>query len=93
MIKVIMRAVLFHLIDQRDRFMVSEKIITFRQIGQIRNTLHGLPWWSRVKNPPANAQDTDSIPGLERSHMPECAESLCSAMREATTNEKLTHHS
>ena len=24
-----------------------------------------------VKNPPANAQDTDSIPGPERSHMPQ----------------------
>ena len=30
----------------------------------------GLPGGSQVKSPPANAGDTSSIPGLERSHMP-----------------------
>ena len=30
----------------------------------------GLPGGSVMKNPPANAGDMDSIPGLERSHMP-----------------------
>ena len=29
----------------------------------------GFPGGSVVKNPPANAGDTGSIPGLERSHM------------------------
>ena len=30
----------------------------------------GLPWWCSGKNPPANAGDTGSIPGLGRSHVP-----------------------
>ena len=30
----------------------------------------GFPGGSVVKNPPANAADTDSIPGLGRSHVP-----------------------
>ena len=30
----------------------------------------GLPWWRSGKNPPANAGDTGSIPGLGRSHVP-----------------------
>ena len=29
--------------------------------------LHGLPWWLRVKNPPASMGDMGSITGLERS--------------------------
>ena len=31
----------------------------------------GLPWWSRGKNPPANAGDRGWIPGGARSHMPQ----------------------
>ena len=30
----------------------------------------GVPGGSVVKNPPANAEDTGSIPGLGRSHVP-----------------------
>ena len=30
----------------------------------------GLPWFQRFKNPPANAGDTGSIPGPERSPTP-----------------------
>ena len=33
--------------------------------------LLGFPGGSVVKNPPANAGDTDSIPDPERSHMPQ----------------------
>ena len=35
-----------------------------------KNYLLGLPWWSVVKNLPANVGDTGSIPGLGRFHMP-----------------------
>ena len=38
----------------------------------IKKQVGGLPYFpggSVVKNPPANAGDTDSIPGLGRSHM------------------------
>ena len=31
----------------------------------------GFPGGSVVRNPPANAGDTDSIPGPGRSHMPQ----------------------
>ena len=31
----------------------------------------GLPWWSMLKNPPANIEDTSSIPALGRFHMPQ----------------------
>ena len=31
--------------------------------------LVGLPWWLSSKNLPANAEDTGSIPDLERSHI------------------------
>ena len=38
----------------------------------LKNTKkQGLPWWlNDKKNPPANARDMGSIPGLGRSHMP-----------------------
>ena len=38
---------------------------------EFKNTLSGFPGNSVVKNPPAKAGDTGSIPGLGRSHMPE----------------------
>ena len=34
------------------------------------DTPQGFPGGAVVKNPPANAGDTGSIPGLGRSHMP-----------------------
>ena len=37
---------------------------------QIKEMFSGFPGDSVVKNPPANAGDTDSSPDLERSHMP-----------------------
>ena len=37
---------------------------------QIKTTMRGFPGGTVVKNPPANAGDTGSSPGLERSHMP-----------------------
>ena len=37
----------------------------------LRILLAGFPGGSVVKNPPANAEDTGSIPGLGRSHMPQ----------------------
>ena len=57
----------------------------------------GFPGGAVVENPPANAGDMGSSPGLGRSHMPRsnwacepqllslCVWSLCSATREAAT--------
>ena len=36
-----------------------------------RTPREGFPGGPRIKNPPANAGDTGSIPGLGRSHMPQ----------------------
>ena len=36
-----------------------------------RNLRWGFPGGSATKNPPANAGDVDSFPGLGRSHMPQ----------------------
>ena len=61
----------------------------------LKRTLLGFPGGTVVENLPANAGDTDSSPGLVRSHMPRnnwarepqllslCVWSLCSATREA----------
>ena len=38
---------------------------------QIKTTWEDFPGGSVVKNPPANAGDTGSIPGPGRSHMPQ----------------------
>ena len=38
--------------------------------GRIRNNCLGFPGGAVVENPPANAGDTGSSPGLGRSHMP-----------------------
>ena len=63
---------------------------------QINKKVQGFPGGTVVKNPPANAGDTGSSPGLGRSHMPRSnwarepqllslhVWSLCSATREAT---------
>ena len=48
-------------LDSRDR---SEGFISFKSY------IQDLPAGPVVKNPPANAGDMGSIPGLGRSHMP-----------------------
>ena len=40
------------------------------------NRIQGFPGGSVVKNPPANAGDTDLIPGLGKSHMPRATKSV-----------------
>ena len=40
------------------------------EISQIKKEKGGFPAGSVVKHPPTNAEDTDSIPDLGRSHMP-----------------------
>ena len=72
--------------------------LSIRQIkGLSKLLLQGFPGGAVVENPPANAGDTGSSPGLGRSHMPRSkwarepqllslrlrAWSLCSATREA----------
>ena len=39
--------------------------------GKSKNMVSNFPGGTVVKNPPANAGDTDSIPGPGRSHMPQ----------------------
>ena len=51
-------------------------------ICQLKKQEEGFPFGSVVKNPPANAEDTDSIPGPGRSYMPQSNLSPC-----ATTTE------
>ena len=41
---------------------------------QIKTTKKGFPGGTVVKNPPANAGDTGSSPGLGGSHMPQSNE-------------------
>ena len=73
-------------------------------IGGLKNQVRGFPGGTVVKNPPANAGDVGSSPGLRRSHMPWSKEarapqllSLCSRACEpqllspcATTTEACT---
>ena len=68
--------------------------LLFKKIS-LKNRSRGFPGGAVVENPPANAGDTGSSPGLGRSHMPRsnwarepqllslCIWSLCSATREA----------
>ena len=37
---------------------------------RVKDTVEGFPGGAVVRNPPANAGDTGSSPGLGRSHMP-----------------------
>ena len=46
------------------------KLVTSMQPApRLRTTVQGFPGGAVVKNPPANAGDTDSSPGPGRSHM------------------------
>ena len=69
---------------------------SFTALAAIKDHVMGFPGGAVVKNPPANAGDTGSSPGLGRSHMlrsnwahePQLLSlriwSLCSTTREAT---------
>ena len=74
----------------------SEILFYLEQVESYLKLLHwDFPGGTVVKNPPANAGDSGSSPGLGRSHMPRsnrarepqllslCIWSLCSATREA----------
>ena len=70
--------------------------LSFKLEGESKSFDKGFPGGAVVENPPANAGDTGSSPGLGRSHMPQSGWarepqllslrvwSLCSAAREAT---------
>ena len=45
--------------------------MTLVRLLDIRSKYRGFPGGAVVKNPPANAGDTDSSSGLGRSHMPQ----------------------
>ena len=67
----------------------------WHRLSSFKMVFRGFPGGAVVENPPANAGDTGSSPGLGRSHMPQsswarepqllslCIWSLCSATREA----------
>ena len=44
------------------------------QLASLKTKSQAFPGGSLVKNPPANAGDTGSVPGLGRSHMPQSNE-------------------
>ena len=58
------------------KILLVEKIhdsrisVIIPQINNKKNILQGFPGGAVVENPPANAGDTGSSPGLGRSHMP-----------------------
>ena len=45
-------------------------ILCYSQQYILKSTKQDFPGGAVVKNPPANAEDTGSSPGLGRSHMP-----------------------
>ena len=49
----------------------SEEEPLISSSGQLQEPLQDFPGDAMVKNPPASAGDTSSIPGLGRSHMPQ----------------------
>ena len=69
----------------------------------IEEITRDFPGSSGIENPPANSEDTGSVPGPGRSHMPQgnrpCAEPACprapySAIREALSPQvESSHHS
>ena len=51
--------------------VLHNPIITYLIVIILRDIFSGFPGGTVVKNPPANAGDTDSSPGPVRSHMPQ----------------------
>ena len=47
---------------------ISDKVLISKKY--IKNSYRDFPGGAVVKNPPANAGDMDSIPGMGRSHRP-----------------------
>ena len=52
------------------RMEIIEAMLEFRLLG-FKSQERGFPGGAVVKNPPANAGDMGSVPGLGRSHMPQ----------------------
>ena len=53
------------------RFIDTLWVCALREVWVYKTEVEGLPGGSVVKNPPANAGDKGSIPGLGRSHVPQ----------------------
>lgn len=51
----------------------------------------GLPWWSEVKNPPASAGETGSIPGPGKIPQPEQLKPMCHSYAEPVLHNH-SHH-
>ena len=49
---------------------INLKLFSMPQFSHFKNMIGDFPGGTMVKNPPANAGDVGSIPGLGRSHMP-----------------------
>ena len=54
--------------ELRTKFRRRNNDVTLEVIGK-KKCFEGFPDGSEIKDPPANARDTNSIPGLGRSHM------------------------
>ena len=57
-------------VGQLDIHMKIMKLNTSPTSRYVQKLIQGFPGGAVVKNPPANAGDEDSSPGLVRSHMP-----------------------
>ena len=80
-----------------NRYALITWVYVYSHIFCLKTHIQGFPGGAVVKNPPANAGDMGSSPGLGRSHMPRSNQarepqllslrvwSLCSATREAMT--------
>ena len=50
---------------------INKKYVLGSSVGMVREQGRGLPGGAVVRNPPANAGDAGSSPGLGGSHMPQ----------------------
>ena len=57
--------------DFSSGYLVPGHLTKAYQMQHVKMNSESLPGGSVVKNPPANARDMDSIPGLGRSHTPQ----------------------
>ena len=71
----------FHKISQASHNQVlTNRILMLKKLNLTQAL--GLPCGPVVKNPPANARETGSIPGAERSYMPRINKAPCAAVAE-----------
>ena len=57
---------------EKQRKKKTDKLIfiKIKNICASKNPIKGLPWWSSIRSPPANAEHVGLVPGPGRFHMP-----------------------